>query len=119
MRIASKANPLNHVPALPSLEFLLDSRNPKKLLQQIMLACLDQEAQHIKRAKYEMEEAHKYRAMADGANWLIEAFPGMVETVKRMIELQAVIPFPQKPEEETEPPKRPRWAGAPTTAYRR
>ena len=118
MHAASKGPSLKLVPALPSLEFLLDSKDPKAILQKIMLACLDQEAQHIKRAKYEMEEAHKYRTMADSANWLIEAFPGMVDTVRRMIELQSVIPFPEK-QEEPEPIKRPRWAGAPSTANKR
>lgn len=113
---------MKSVPALPSLEFLLDCKNPKATLQSVMLACLDQEAQHIKRAQYETEEAHKYRTMADSASWLIEAFPNIVDTVRRMIEMQGVIEFPEPSEKEGAAEKRnwrPRYAGAPGTANKR
>jgi glucuronate isomerase len=102
---------VNVIPALPSLEYLLDSKKPKDVLQQIELACLDQAAQHLKRAKAEEEEARKYAAKADAARWLIDHLPGMVETVKRMIDVQAVLTFPEKAAEPEEVKWRPRWAG--------
>ena len=99
------------VPALPSLEFLLDSKNPREVLQKIELACLDQAAQHTKRAKMEEEEARKYMAKADAARWMIETLPGMIETVKRMIDVQPMLTFPEKQPEREEVNWRTRWAG--------
>lgn len=112
---------VNHVPALPSLEYLLDCKSPKVVLQSIELACLDQEAQHAKRAKLEMDEARKYGAKAEAARWLIDHLPDMVEIVRRRIDVQAVISFPDKPQAEPATEEvnwRPRYAGAPSTAIR-
>lgn len=108
-----------NVPALPSLEFLLTCKKPRDVLQKIELACLDQAAQHAKRAKMEADEARKYDAKADAARWLIEHLPDMVEVVKRSIDVQAVISFPEKSAEPVEEVNwRPRYAGAPSTARR-
>lgn len=107
------------IPALPSLEFLLDCKSPRETLGKIELACLDEEAKHAKRAKAEAEEARKYAKKAEAARWLIENLPGMVDTVKRMIDLQAVIPFPERKEEVEAANWRPRYAGAPSTAQKR
>lgn len=103
---------MNIVPALPSLEFLLDCKKPRDVLQKIELACLDQAAQHTKRAKMEEEQARTYAAKADAARWLIDHLPGMVETVKRMVDVQAVLTFPSNEAEKQEKVDwRPRWAG--------
>lgn len=111
---------MNVIPALPSLEYLLDSKNPRAVCQQIELACLDHVAQHLKRARAEEDEARQYQAKADAARWLIETLPMMVETVRRMIDVQPMLTFPEKPEAEgvEERSWRPRYAGAPGTASR-
>lgn len=109
---------MNVIPALPSLEYLLDSKNPQAVCQQIELACLDQMAQHLKRAKAEENEARQYQAKADAARWLIETLPTMIEVVRRMIDVQPMLTFPEKVAEPEEVKWRPRFAGAPSTARR-
>jgi hypothetical protein len=106
--------------SLPDSEYLLEAS--KTSLQKMYLAALDQEAQHTKQVKMEEAEARKYAAMAEALRWLIDFRDATLEAMRKSIEMQPELKFPELPErtsEEPTPSWRPRYAGAPTTAKRR
>jgi hypothetical protein len=110
---------VKQIPALPSLDFLLDCKNPKSILQEVELSSLEMESNCGKRAEDELEKARKYAELAGSARWLIENLEPMLDRVRNEIRMQEVLEFPseEKQKEEKGPANwRPRYAGVMSTA---